>query len=102
MASHEDRVLYWTELVSEQKLSGLSVPNFCRERGVSIHSYRGWRARLNKETSSGGDWVTVKSHPAIAKPAPITLRVGAVCFDLALGFDPQLVQDIVAALNPQC
>jgi hypothetical protein len=49
MASHEDRVRYWTELVSEQKQCGLSVQDFCRDRQISIHSYRGWRARLNKD-----------------------------------------------------
>jgi len=58
MVSHDDRVRYWTGLFSGQKLSGLSVPEFCRDRGVSVHSYRGWRGRLNWEASSDGTWVT--------------------------------------------
>jgi hypothetical protein len=102
MASHEDRVRYWTELVSEQKQCGLSVQDFCRDRQVSIHCYRGWRARLNKDASADGGWVTVKPGSEKSHAPAITLRVGAVNIDVASGFDPQLLRDIVAALQMPC
>jgi hypothetical protein len=102
MASHEDRVRYWTQLVSEQKQSGLSVQDFCRERQISIHSYRGWRCRLNKDASLDGGWVTVKPGSEKAPSPAIALRIGAVNIDLRAGFDPKLLRDNVAALEPQC
>lgn len=101
MSSHADRVRFWTELLSEQKVSGLSVPDFCRDRGVSIHSYRGWRARLNKESSSSGDWVTLKTQQS-SKSSAITLHIGAVSLDVVPGFDPQLLRDVVDVLQPTC
>jgi hypothetical protein len=102
MSSHEDRVRYWTELVSEQKQSGLSVQDFCRERQISIHSYRGWRTRLNKDASLDGGWVTVKSRSDKSASPAIALRIGAVNIDVCAGFDPQLLRSIVAALDPPC
>jgi hypothetical protein len=102
MASHEDRVRYWTELVSEQKQSGLSVQDFCRERQISIHSYRGWRTRLNKEPSPSGEWLTLKSQSRTSAETAITIRIGAAHIDVSTGFDPQLLRDIVAALQMPC
>jgi hypothetical protein len=40
----------WAERIAEQKRSGLSVKQFCKERGVSEYSFYTWRKRLaNKE-----------------------------------------------------
>jgi hypothetical protein len=102
MSSHEDRASYWAGLFSEQKLSGLSVPEFCLDRGVSIHSYRGWRGRLNKESSSNRPWVTLKAQPEAVKASVIAVRVGVAVIDIASGFDPQLLREVVKALEPRC
>ena len=102
MASHDDRVAFWTGLFAEQKLSGFTVPDFCKDRGVSIHSYRGWRARLNKEASSNGEWLTLKAQPAKSQASSMALRIGEVSIDVAAGFDPELLREVVSALRPLC
>ena len=42
----ENRVQYWTAIISEQENSGQNVRKFCRERSVGEHSFYMWRQRL--------------------------------------------------------
>jgi hypothetical protein len=37
----------WTELIQEQRQSGLSVSAFCRDRGFSDQAFYSWRKRLS-------------------------------------------------------
>jgi hypothetical protein len=62
----ENRVEYWTAVISEQENSGQSVRRFCRERSVGEHSFYMWRARLR-----GGARKQKKAEPvrfALAEP----------------------------------
>jgi hypothetical protein len=43
----------WQEGIAEQQRSGLSVKQFCAERGVSLWSFYQWRKRL-RETGPVG------------------------------------------------
>ena len=36
----------WAERIAEQERSGLSVKQFCKERGISEYSFYTWRKRL--------------------------------------------------------
>jgi hypothetical protein len=60
----KDRCGHWAKTISEQEESGLSVPAFCREKGVCAGSFYHWRRRLR----------TVEEHVRFAlietKPAP--------------------------------
>lgn len=40
----------WRARIAEQERSGLSVKQFCKERGFSEYSFYTWRKRLAKET----------------------------------------------------
>lgn len=42
----------WTELVELQSGSGLSVPRFCEQSGVSYQSFMNWRKKLSAQTDS--------------------------------------------------
>ena len=44
-ASKDDQ---WRERMAEQEHSGLSVKQFCKERGFSEYSFYAWRKRLRK------------------------------------------------------
>jgi hypothetical protein len=39
----------WRERIAEQERSGLSVKQFCKERGVSEYSFYTWRKRLARK-----------------------------------------------------
>ena len=36
----------WRERIAAQERSGLSVKQFCKEQGLTEHSFYGWRKRL--------------------------------------------------------
>jgi len=39
----------WRERLAEQERSGLTVKQFCQERGLTQYSFYAWRKRLRKE-----------------------------------------------------
>jgi transposase len=38
----------WRERIAEQARSGLSIKQFCKDRGVAEHAFYGWRKRLRE------------------------------------------------------
>jgi transposase-like protein len=38
----------WRERIAEQARSGVSIKQFCKERGVAEHAFYGWRKRLRE------------------------------------------------------
>ena len=39
----------WRERIAEQERSGLSVKQFCKERGLTEYSFYAWRKRLREK-----------------------------------------------------
>jgi len=39
----------WRERISEQARSGISIKQFCKDRGIAEHSFYAWRRRLRTE-----------------------------------------------------
>jgi hypothetical protein len=38
----------WRERIAEQTRSGLSIKQFCKDRGIAEHAFYGWRKRLRE------------------------------------------------------
>ena len=38
----------WRERIAEQARSGLSIKQFCKDRGIAEHAFYGWRRRLRE------------------------------------------------------
>jgi len=38
----------WRECIAEQARSGLSIKQFCKDRGIAEHAFYGWRKRLRE------------------------------------------------------
>jgi hypothetical protein len=101
MTSIEDRRAHWQAQISVQKASGLSVAAWCTEHDISIHTFRYWSAKFHDSPCGDLNWLSVATEPAAAK-TPLQVRVGLATVDVFSGFDPALLRDIVAALQPQC
>lgn len=39
---------YWSKQMTEQEASGQTVPAFCKEHSIGVHSFYYWRKRLQK------------------------------------------------------
>jgi hypothetical protein len=42
----EYRLTYWTQVIRERKESGLTVNGYCKDAGISEHSYYYWQKKL--------------------------------------------------------
>src|SRR5215813_11123678 len=45
----EERSAYWREHIAEQERSGMSVQQFCKEKGITEQSFYVWRKRLGEQ-----------------------------------------------------
>ena len=60
--SRADRARYWRGVMEEHSRSGLAVPAFCKERGISVPSFYQWRRKLQPA-----------AEPAAARLIPVKL-----------------------------
>ena len=44
----EYRLSKWTQVIQEQKNSGQTIKDFCREKGISRHAYFYWQRKLRQ------------------------------------------------------
>ena len=63
---------YWREIVCQQEQSGLSVHEFCKQRGVTEASFYNWRKQLRSKATVG--FALVEAQEKGFKPkAPVEL-----------------------------
>jgi hypothetical protein len=65
----------WRELFRQYAAGGESVSAFCQRKGVSMHSFRRWRARLGDVEATTAQRA---SSPTRAKSAPVVAATGFV------------------------
>jgi transposase-like protein len=109
MKTPTSAALRWRRIVQEQHASGLSVAAFCRRRGLALPSFYAWRRRLREgarptpAAAAGPAFVELQLAPAPpAPPAMLELLLSAHRRVLVRpGFDPDLLRQLVAALEAQ-
>jgi hypothetical protein len=105
-----DTATRWRKLLEDQRVSGLPVSVFCRERGIPQSSLFAWRRKL---TGVGQSFKSVKVMTEPAPPRPSRRRAdddGAVHDAIELwlpgqrrllvhrGFNRRLLLDLIEAL----
>ena len=45
----------WQTIINQQQASGLSAPQFCKERSISYPSFNAWKRRLTTEKQLNSD-----------------------------------------------
>jgi len=102
MSPTEQRRATWQRLLAEQQASGDSVTSWCFTQDISLQTFYYWRKRLAADTPSAStpQWLAVA--PAVGQMgtgASLTLRVGQVAIEVAAGFDPRLLVDVLTVLE---
>ena len=103
--TNESLLALWRERLIEFSRSGLGVSAWCASHEIPVHRYYYWRRRLSDlQLPSSGCGVNWLSLPVLGDAPPagagLSVRVGAASIDVAPGFDPVLLRDVVAALAP--
>ena len=72
----EDR---FRELIKEQRLSGLTIKDFCSNHGIARATFHYWKKKLTK------DPLRKEFIPLIVKPSEVNLSKGSTCSEMNTG-----------------
>lgn len=93
----------WRSRLDECACSGLTVVQWCAERGIPTRRYYYWHKRLSPSQSTAPsqtvEWVPLGVNSQTACEATLTVCVGSASIELARGFDQALLREIVIALD---
>jgi hypothetical protein len=99
-ASASAKVNQWRELLAEHGRSGLTVKQFCQERGITQWSFYAWRKRLREEGPVRFALVErgrVRPEPAAAG-LELILRTGER-LRIGVGVDGATLRTVLEALR---
>lgn len=105
--TREQRRQAWIARITDYKSSGLTMSAWCTANQFKLDQLKYW-LRKTKETSSSVSatpstrWMplTVVSQPdTIVSKSSLVVRIGQASVELRAGFDPQLLREIVDALE---
>jgi transposase-like protein len=91
---------YWSKLIAEQE-AGQNARTFCRERGISAHSFYKWRSRLRQ--SEPVRFALLETRPAGAASPDSTLELvlrNGERLRIANGVDAATLRLVLDALRP--
>jgi hypothetical protein len=99
MAKRSDEIwAKWRGLVSEQRKSGQSAAEFCRERGIGVTHFFEWRRKLSEAEAKAGQFVEVRLAAPRSQALEVRLSGGRSVL-VEPGFDAAHLRAVVAALE---
>ncbi|MCU6791551.1 IS66 family insertion sequence element accessory protein TnpB [Paenibacillus sp. WQ 127069] len=105
----QQRLQEWMARITDFKSSGLTMSAWCQAHGRTIHQLKYWLRKMNEpssSTSSPSKWVPLAIHSPseefISSSSSLTVRVGHVGIEVQAGFNPNLLREIVKALDLSC
>lgn len=93
----------WKERVAAFKESGQSARSWCKDKDLKEHQLRYWLEKYDLQEQTKPvetKWISVdvKEKPA-HKDSLITVKIDQAIIEVKPGFDPNLLRDVVQALN---
>ena len=86
-------------MIAEQEASGTSIRAFCKQRGVSDHSFYFWRGRLRQKEPV--QFALLKTMAGKEPQSPIELALpGGERLSIPSGVDAATLRIVLDALRP--
>lgn len=100
----EDRRQEWMGRLADYRASGLSMRAWCEVNQINFHQLRYWIRSTKKREAIAAhttSFVPLTVSDAECRPsgASLVVRIGGAQIELQPGFNPQLLRDIVQALE---
>ena len=96
----------WMERIANYRSSGLTMKGWCNQYGFSIDQLKYWlykhKPRSSVQAGPSPDWLPVVVSDPSSKPGNLLVHVGSTRIEVHAGFEPQLLRDVVKALNAGC
>jgi hypothetical protein len=98
---------HWRQHVEAFRSSGLSRKAYCRKHRLNIHSLDYWRKRLKRDFGPGSPesinrFVPIRVHEDTPSDSSIKLRIGQITIEVAAGFAPEHLKNILQVLGATC
>ena len=95
---------HWRQCVEAFQSSGLSRKAYCRKHQLNIHNLDYWRRRLNRDPGPGSpesinQFVPIRVYEDTLSDSTIKLRIGQITIEVAAGFAPQHLKNILQVLG---
>jgi hypothetical protein len=100
----------WRDAIRRWQLSGQTIRDFCRERGLSEVSFHAWRRTIAQRDGNAGP-ATAIEHVPVFVPLRVAATVATTPLELVLdsgrivrvspGFDAATLQSLLAVLEGQ-
>lgn len=109
MTRKEERRQEWAERIRHYETSGQTMKAWCDAQGVTKDTLRYWlrtlKPRFTHASKTATPFVPLtlsESAGTTADSASLLLQIGAVRVEVRDGFDPKLLREDVAVLEPGC
>jgi len=105
----EYRLSQWAEVIQERRCSGLSVKDFCEERGINKNAYFYWQRKLRKAACEGllksdectnivpTGWIQVE--PKQLTQSTLHIEIGDCRITVDDSTDPELLKKVCRILR---
>lgn len=99
---NNDLCSLWEQRLADHATSGKSVATWCREHSIRDNQFYYWRKKLRMdqvEHNHPVKWLPLEVEQANCVPGSIAVHVGQATVEIKPGFDPQLLCQIIKALQ---
>lgn len=103
MTKAQQRRKEWGERIADYRASGQSMSVWCERHEVTQHQLKYWLRKIDPITprTSAPVFIPV-TMSSKSSSAPLNLRIGPTSIDVQEGFSPELLRQIVRALEMPC
>jgi len=97
----------WEERIERYSISGLTQELWCEQENVKVTALRYWLRKLREENGNQeAPWVKLETvlpeKTKVVATKGVTLRIGSFSLEVTDGFSPDVLKDVVRALNEIC
>ena len=98
------RARVWREVIRRQKISGLSISQFCRQEGLAQPSFYNWRKKLAAESpgpSQNPSPFLELQLPRLTNSTPCEIVLPRCRVVVPPGFDPDCLRQLLDVLDQE-
>lgn len=88
---------YWGKEISEWKVSGLTVVEYCHRKNIGRHQFFYWRKKLSRKFNSV-EFIEVPRLRPSPVLTPISVKTGRFTVEIKSGFDPADLKQVLRVL----
>jgi hypothetical protein len=92
----------WAERIAAYQKSGQTMTAWCTEQGLKVHQLKYWKYKgmeRKKTKSTAATFRPVAIANSKSEDDSLWIQVGSARIAVRPGFEPQLLRDVVAALE---